>query len=140
MTDVPTADLAVEILPARIWVESDMMGARHVMCQHHGLQPFTYATFHYDYDYTSNSGTWDAAQSLARSLGAADPVEALHRDFPSPTADELRLSIALLESELEHLVTPNVRGEAGPTAGHAERRIPRPWSVACRWASPRPSC
>ena len=39
---------------------------------------------------------------------------------------------------------PNVRGEAGPTAGRQARtgenvpRTTRPGLVACRWASPRP--
>ena len=79
----------VEILPTKIWIESDMMGARHVMAQHQGLEPFTYATFYYDHYYTSNSGTWDAAQALALTLGATAPVEQKLRDFVFPTADEM---------------------------------------------------
>ena len=72
---VPTAKV-VEILPTKVWIESDMMGARHVVMHHQGYgEPFTYASFHYDYAYTSNAGTWDAAHSLALALGATEPVE-----------------------------------------------------------------
>ena len=46
----------VEILPTKYWVERDMLGASHIMMQHEGLeQPFCYASFYYDYAYTSNS-------------------------------------------------------------------------------------
>ena len=66
----------VEVLPTRIWVESDMMGARHVVMHHEKFgEPFTYATFHYDYAYTSNVGTHTAAERLARALGATEPIE-----------------------------------------------------------------
>lgn len=102
MTELQQATL-VEILPTRIWIESDMMGARHVMLQHEGMQPFTYASFHYDYAYTSNSGTWAAAHSLALSLGAAEPVEARNREFKLPTADEIREEIKLMSAELARM-------------------------------------
>ena len=65
----------VKVYPTAIWIESDMMGARHVMMQHEGCDVFAYASFHYDYRYTSNGGTWDAANRLAVSLGAPEPVE-----------------------------------------------------------------
>ena len=87
----------VEILPTRIWIESDMMGARHVVMHHQDFgEPFTYATFNYDYAYTSNSGTHEAAEDLARSLGAADPIEHTSRELSMPTADELRAQIAAM--------------------------------------------
>ena len=90
---VPGATV-VEILPTRIWIESDMMGARHVVVHHKGFgEPFTYASFHYDYAYTNNSGTWDAAHRLALALGASEPIEQRQRDFNFPTADELREKI-----------------------------------------------
>ena len=85
----------VDILPTRIWVESDMMGARHVVMHHQDFgQPFTYATFHYDYAYTSNSGTHSAAENLARALGASEPIEHRTRSLEMPTASELREQIA----------------------------------------------
>ena len=94
----------VEILPTRIWIESDMMGSRHVVMHHEGFgDPFTYATFHYNYAYTSNSGTWDAAHSLALSLGATEPVEQRRRHFHFPTANELREQIKLMQAEIERL-------------------------------------
>jgi hypothetical protein len=97
---VPNATV-VEILPKKVWIESDMMGARHVVMHHQGYgEPFTYASFHYDYAYTSNSGTWDAAHSLALALGATEPVEQRQRDFHFPTAAELREQIEGLQAAL----------------------------------------
>ena len=93
----------VEILPTRVWVESDMFGGRHVMLQHQGMEPFTYASFHYNYMYTSNSGTWEAAHALARSLGAVDPIENRQRGFNFPTADELREEIKSMQEELARM-------------------------------------
>jgi len=100
---VPTLKV-VEILPTRVWIESDMMGARHVVMHHQGYgEPFTYASFHYDYAYTSNSGTWDAAHGLALALGATEPVEQRQRDFHMPTADELREQIKGMQAMLASL-------------------------------------
>lgn len=100
---VPTVNV-VEILPTKVWIESDMMGARHVVMHHQGYgKPFTYASFHYDYAYTSNSGTWDAAHSLALSLGATEPVEQRHRDFHMPSAEELREQIKGMQAMLASL-------------------------------------
>lgn len=94
----------VEILPTRIWVESDIMGGRHVMCQHEGMEPFEYASFHYSYAYTSNAGTWSAAHNLALALGASEPVEERQRSLPPmPKADEVRRQIESLQSLLASL-------------------------------------
>lgn len=97
--------MIVEILPTRIWIESDMMGARHVVMHHQGGdEPFTYATFHYDYAYTSNGGTWEAANTLALALGATEPVEQRQRELPPmPTAEEMRGQIALMTEMLADL-------------------------------------
>ena len=78
--NIGTATL-VEILPTAIWIESDMLGSRHVVLQHQGHEPFTYASFHYDYRYTSNSGTYSAAEQLALALGATKPIEHRQRPF-----------------------------------------------------------
>jgi hypothetical protein len=69
------------ILPTAVWVEDDIFGSRHVMLQHEGCHPFCYASFHYDYAYTSNSGTSAAATNLAKSLGATEPVERRFRSL-----------------------------------------------------------
>lgn len=45
----------VKIFPTHYWVESDVLGTKHIMVQHEGMEPFTYASFNYDYGYTSNS-------------------------------------------------------------------------------------
>ena len=62
------------------------MGDRHVMIQGEWPQAPSrcYATFHYAYPYTTNSGTLDAAEACARLLGATDPVERRVRDLPEP--------------------------------------------------------
>ncbi len=100
---VPTVKV-VEILPTKVWIESDMMGARHVVTHHQGYgEPFTYASFHYDYAYTSNAGTWEAANRLALALGATEPVEQRQRDFHMPTADELREQIKGMQAALASL-------------------------------------
>lgn len=94
----------VEIVPTKIWIESDMMGARHVVMHHQDFgEPFTYASFHYDYAYTSNGGTWDAANRLALALGAKEPVEQRSREWHMPTADELREQIKTMQKALESI-------------------------------------
>ena len=75
----------VEILPTKVWIESGMMGERVVMVQHEGFHAFAYAVFNYDYAYTSNSGTWEAANRLALALGATEPVEQRLREYPRAT-------------------------------------------------------
>jgi hypothetical protein len=83
-----------------------MMGARHVVMQHQGYEAFTYASFHYDYAYTSNSGTHAAAEALARSLGAAEPIEHRNRELAWPTVDEAREQIAELQSFIDSGAQP----------------------------------
>lgn len=67
----------------KVWIESDMMGARHVMVQHDApdTEPFCYCSFHYDYAYTSNAGTLSDATRMAVALGATEPVEERHREL-----------------------------------------------------------
>lgn len=77
----PKQPITVEILPTAIWIESDFFGGRHVVLQHEGCEAFTYATFPYDYRYTSNSGTLGAARMVALSLGAAEPIEMRNREI-----------------------------------------------------------
>ncbi len=89
MTDRPTPPALetvelVRILPTRIWIEDGICGERAVMVQHDGCDPFEYAIFGYDYRYTSNAGTWSAANALAKSLGAVEPIDRRHRGFPAP--------------------------------------------------------
>lgn len=91
---------SVEILPTQIWIESCVMGERAVMMQHEGCEPFEYALFNYDYRYTSNGGTHAAAESLARSLGAKEPVEHKSRVVKTPSKDELREAIKGLQEML----------------------------------------
>ena len=72
----------VEILPTAVWIEDTMFGERAVMLQHEGCEPFAYATFGYDWRYTSNAGTWSAAHNLAVALGGVEPIEHRHRGIP----------------------------------------------------------
>lgn len=72
--NIQTAEI-VKVYPTSIWIESGWCGERRVMLQHEGCEPFAYATFGYDYRYTSNAGTFAAARSVALSLGAKEPIE-----------------------------------------------------------------
>lgn len=101
--DLKTVEV-VSVSPTRIWIESGLCGERAVMVQHEGCEPFEYAVFGYDYRYTSNAGTWAAANSLAIALGAKEPVEQRQRGFPpAPTADQLREEIATLQEMLSRV-------------------------------------
>ena len=92
----------VEIYKTAVWVESDLFGARHVVVQHENCEPFTYASFHYDYRYTDNAGTRHAAQSLALELGASEPVEHRSRGLPPiPSQEQIREQIAALQLLLD---------------------------------------
>ena len=73
--------MVVHMLETKVWIENDLFGGRHVVLQHEGCDPFTYASFFYDWRYTSNSSTLSAAESLARSLGAVGLIEHKHRPF-----------------------------------------------------------
>lgn len=77
-----TEEVLVTLLPTKVWVESDVFGGRHVVLQHEGCEPFTYASVHYDWRYTNNSMTWSAALQLALALGAVEPVESRMRPLP----------------------------------------------------------
>ena len=91
----------VEVCKTNVWIESDFCGGRHVVVQHEGFEPFTYASFHYDYRYTSNAGTRSDATSLALQLGATEPVEHRNRGLKSASAEELKLQIEVLQQLLD---------------------------------------
>jgi hypothetical protein len=95
----------VKVYPTRIWIENGIGGERIVVVQHEGCDPFDYAVFGYDYRYTSNAGTWEAAHSLALSLGATEPVETRQRGLGAmPTADWLRERIGAMQETLARLL------------------------------------
>ena len=71
----------VEILPTRVWIESDFFGSKHVMIQHEGEDPHCWCSFYYDYRYTSNSSIRREAELMAVRLGATEPVEERVREF-----------------------------------------------------------
>jgi hypothetical protein len=99
--ELPAARV-VEISPTRIWIESGICGERVVVLQHDGCEPFDYAVFGYNHLYTSNSGTWEAAHSLALRLGATEPVEQRQRALPEmQTDDELRQTITWMQNLLD---------------------------------------
>jgi hypothetical protein len=68
MTQPKTADI-VKIYPTRYWVEKDMLGGAHIMMQHEGYHKFQYASFGYDYAYTSNAGVHMAVVNMMKSFG-----------------------------------------------------------------------
>ena len=91
----------VEVYKSNVWIESDLFGARHVVVQHEGCDSFTYASFYYDYRYTTNAGTRSAAIELALQLGAANPVEHRNRELKSLSDEELTLQIEALQQLLD---------------------------------------
>ena len=91
----------VRIYKTHVWIESDMIGARHVMLQHETCDPFTYCTFNYQYGYTDNSGTMHAATQMALGLGAKEPVEHRSRTLQFPTKDEIEEQIEALQGMLK---------------------------------------
>jgi hypothetical protein len=80
---MPDVVKIVEVFQHKIWIESDIMGSKHVMIQHddNESEPFEYCSFRYDYRYTSNSTVLAQAKKLAFSLGAKDPIEIKSRPY-----------------------------------------------------------
>jgi hypothetical protein len=75
----------VRVYETRVWIESDLLGRKHVMVQSDapGSKPFQYATFFYDYAYTSNAGMRAAAWAVAESIGGVPPFEERSRGLPN---------------------------------------------------------
>ncbi|GAB4059135.1 hypothetical protein [Uliginosibacterium sediminicola] len=97
----------VRVMPTKVWIESGIMGERVVVLQHEGCEPFDYATLSYDHRYTSVSATLEAATQIALALGATNPVEHRERKFPpTPTADEIREQIDMLQQLLDDQSEP----------------------------------
>ncbi len=76
----------VKVYGNKVWVESDFFGSKHVMVQSEasGRSPFCYCSFNYAYGYTDNLSVHEAAQSMAISLGATEPVEFRQRELTVP--------------------------------------------------------
>lgn len=75
--------ILAEVFDKKIWIESDFLGSRCVMVQHEGCEPFQYCAFFYDYRYTSNAEIHQAADNMAKSLGAKHPVKEVLRKPPT---------------------------------------------------------
>lgn len=73
----------VKVFEREIWIESDIMGSKHVMIQHMDGEspPIKYCTFFYNYAITSNGAIREAAERMAISLGAKEPVEYRQHDM-----------------------------------------------------------
>lgn len=111
----------LQILPTKVWIEDDMMGSRHVLLQTEGFEePFIYATFNYNYAYTSNAQTLQEATKLAIRLGATEPVERRYQEWKAPTAEELRERIGLLQDCLEETEKVEAASVQPPRAGQGE--------------------
>jgi len=68
MEEIKTVEI-VKIYPTRYWVERDLFGSAHIMIQHEGMHSFCYASFNYDYAYTSNAGVHNAVVNLMAGFG-----------------------------------------------------------------------
>lgn len=71
----------VKIYEQKVWIESDLMGNKHVMVRHDNekFEPFCFCSFNYDYRYTSNGSIHKMAVEMAIRLGATEPVRVEHR-------------------------------------------------------------
>lgn len=94
----------VHIAPTEVWIENDFFGGRHVMMQHEGCEPFTYCSFHYNYTYTSNSGTLSAATEMALKLGAVEPIQIRSRKVERPSIEKVQKDIEGLQKLLKNLL------------------------------------
>lgn len=73
MPEIKTAKIT-NVFKTEIWIENHFIGSKSVMIQHEGCEPFCYCTFNYNYQYTDNSSIKRAAEKMAISLGAKEPV------------------------------------------------------------------
>ena len=81
MSEIQTVEI-VKIYPTKYWVEKDMFGSAHVMIQHEDFHSFTYATFNYDYAYTSNAGVHSAVVEVMKGFGIEEKdIEWKHREL-----------------------------------------------------------
>lgn len=82
-----------KVYEKEVWVESDILGAKHVMIKHaHPTHsPFCYCTFNYHYGYTSNAEIAQRAIDMAVSLGAKEPVIMKSRTLDETLSDMLEV-------------------------------------------------
>jgi hypothetical protein len=72
----------VEVYPTKYWVERDMVGGIHIMVQHEGMHAFEYASFNYDYAYTSNAGVWAEMVNMMKRFGIEEKdIELVSREW-----------------------------------------------------------
>ena len=83
---VPVAEL-MRVYGNTVWIESDLLGDRHVMVQSEapGAEPHCFCSLRYDHRYTSNSHLDQVAERVALLLGALAPVARRVRDVPIST-------------------------------------------------------
>lgn len=117
---IPVIDAKdVTILPTKVWIENDFLGGRHVMLQHEGCAPFCYASFFYNYLYTSNSGTLNAAMILARALSGSEHIEMRHREMQLGDLQDLSAEAKTLTLQTLAVGLPvqlhNAFGQAKPS-------------------------
>ena len=62
----------VKIFPTHYWVESDVLGTKHIMVQHEGMEPFTYASFNYDYAFTDNATIHMQIVNMMKQFGVEE--------------------------------------------------------------------
>lgn len=97
----------VRMCKTDVWIEDDFFGGRQVVVQHEGCDPFTYASFNYDYRYTSNAGTLSAATELAMQLGATTPVARKSRAPEALNKEKIKRQIEALQDLLLKLNKQN---------------------------------
>lgn len=71
-----------KIYPTKFWVEKDMFGGSHIMMQHETMNVFEYASFYYDYAYTSNAGVHTEVVAMMKRFGVEEKdIEYRYREL-----------------------------------------------------------
>lgn len=106
MSNIKIAKIT-RVCETKVWIEGDILGSKHVMVQHEGHDPTTYCTFFYDHRYTNNGMIHKAAERVAISIGAKEPVLYERR--------EIEFAPELIESTESHVSQKEKEGkEDGP--------------------------
>ena len=70
-SNIKTAKI-VKVYDTHVWVETDMFGDKHIMMQHETMEPFCYASFHYNYAYTSNGQIHMEVVNMMKRFGVEE--------------------------------------------------------------------
>lgn len=86
-SNIKTVEI-VKIYPTKYWVEKDFFGGSHIIVQHEGMHAFEYASFNYDYAYTSNAGVHSEIVNMMKRFGIEEKDIEWKSRMPKMHGDE----------------------------------------------------